>query len=284
MTRLRTTDIEHIAETLKAYDSQLVKKTGGTLRQIACRAVGVDEELIRRTQSQHPVAVIPVTSGRGIIEGFVEAVRAIAGHLGFKAFVTRQTDASGLGEAFGRGARVLLLSDDHSFLAICPIRNKVIHNSEATGKGFAIALAMMTGSLGDRAVLLMGAGIVGKSAAFAMSRTGARLSVYDIDLARSKKLAREVKRDLMRTVKVETDLDSALLRHKIYFDATPSSRLIRSGHITPETFIAAPGMPLGLTQRARNKVEERLLHDPLQIGVATMLLDALYGTQEKVLP
>ncbi len=284
MTRLRRNDIRHITDTLHPYDAQLLKKTGGTLKQIACRAVGVDEKSVRRTQRQYPVAVIPVTSGKGIIEGFVETVRGIAGHLGFPAFLTEETDASGLGEAVGKGAGVLLLSDDHSFLAICPMLNRVIHNSEATGKGFATALAMMMEGLRGKAVLLIGAGRVGKSAALTMAGMGAHLSVYDIDLARSRKLAREIERGLNSSVKVETDLDAALLRHRIYFDASPSPRLIHAEHITAKTFIAAPGMPLGLTSRAQNKVGNRLLHDPLQIGVATMLLDALYGSKEKVLP
>jgi hypothetical protein len=34
-------------------------------------------------------------------------------------------------------------------------------------------------------------------------------------------------------------------------------------------------MPLGLSPAARKKVSRRLLHDPLQIGVATMGMAAL---------
>ncbi len=46
MTRLRTEDIEHIARTLKAYDQELLNRTGNTLKGVACHALGVpDDEL-----------------------------------------------------------------------------------------------------------------------------------------------------------------------------------------------------------------------------------------------
>lgn len=44
--------------------------------------------------------------------------------------------------------------------------------------------------------------------------------------------------------------------------------------ITPQTYIAAPGMPLGLTRGAVEKIGDRLFHDPLQTGVAIMAIEA----------
>jgi len=44
--------------------------------------------------------------------------------------------------------------------------------------------------------------------------------------------------------------------------------------------VAAPGMPLGLTAAAAEKTGLRLLHDPLQIGVATMAVEALARAPE----
>jgi pyrrolysine biosynthesis protein PylD len=74
---------------------------------------------------------------------------------------------------------------------------------------------------------------------------------------------------------VERDLEEALRRHSIFFDASPAADIIRSEHIQPQTLIAAPGIPLGCTTEAYGLVKDRLIHDPLQIGVATMLAEVV---------
>ena len=43
MTRLRTEDIEHIPRELKAYDQQLLNRTGKTLKGIALHALGLGD-------------------------------------------------------------------------------------------------------------------------------------------------------------------------------------------------------------------------------------------------
>ena len=50
---------------------------------------------------------------------------------------------------------------------------------------------------------------------------------------------------------------------------------IEAKHIQPTTAIAAPGVPLGLSPEAQTRIESRLIHDPLQIGVATMMAFAV---------
>ena len=284
MTRLRAKDIHNITTSLNDYDAQLVKKTGGTLRQIACLTVGIDEEEVRRSQDNFRVSVIPITSGQGIIDGFASVVESITRHLGFPSSATQKTDVSGLGEAFEKGANIIMLADDHSFLAINPGLGRVVDNAEATGKGFATALERMIRGLRGKEVLLIGAGRVGKSAALSMARMGAHLSVYDIDRGRSENLAGEMRNILRDEVRVEIDVDEALHRYRIYFDASPAPEFILSKHITPETFVAAPGVPLGLSPGARAKASDRLLHDPLQIGVATMIMEAAYGSKKEILP
>jgi len=284
VTRLRAKDIRNITTTLKEYDLQLIRKTGGTLKQIACRTVGIDEEEIYRIHDNPKISIVPITSGQGIIEGFALAVESIARHLGFPSSITQKTDVSGLGEAFQTGANMIMMADDHSFLIINLPLKKVVDNAEATGKGFATALEMMTKGLSGKEVLLIGAGQVGRSAALSMVGMGAHLTVYDIDMGRSENLARGIRDLLKDDVRVENDLEEALLRHRIYFDSSPSPKFIHTKHITSDTFVAAPGVPLGLSPAAREKASDRLLHDPLQIGVATMIMDAVYGSKEKVLP
>ena len=71
-------------------------------------------------------------------------------------------------------------------------------------------------------------------------------------------------------ITIETDFREALVGHSLVVDATNAAEILQAQDISPQTFIAAPGMPLGLSRDALNKVSDRLLHDPLQIGVATM--------------
>jgi len=42
-------------------------------------------------------------------------------------------------------------------------------------------------------------------------------------------------------------------------------------HVSGNTLISAPGVPLGLTPQALMAASSRLLHDTLQLGVAAML-------------
>lgn len=60
------------------------------------------------------------------------------------------------------------------------------------------------------------------------------------------------------------------------YSACPAENVIEPKHITRDTKIAAPGIPLGVQGIGLEQFfKERLLHDSLQIGVATMLWDVL---------
>ena len=89
MTRLKEDDIDRIPGRCAEYDARLKRMTGVSLRELACRAVGVDEALIIDVLDRVRIAAVPVTSGLGVISGFSEAVASIVSHLGFGAFVTR---------------------------------------------------------------------------------------------------------------------------------------------------------------------------------------------------
>ena len=73
---------------------------------------------------------------------------------------------------------------------------------------------------------------------------------------------------------MEKNLEEALGRYTVFFDASTAANIIEAKHIKPETLIAAPGMPLGLTDEAYSLVEQRLIHDVLEIGVAAMFVHA----------
>lgn len=96
MTRLQTNDILKITDQLEDYNHELAAKTGHSLRQVACHAVEIAEPEALETISRTKVGVVPIQWGQGKIGGFCEATEGILKFLGFDAFITAQTDLSGL--------------------------------------------------------------------------------------------------------------------------------------------------------------------------------------------
>jgi 3-methylornithyl-N6-L-lysine dehydrogenase len=266
VTRLREEDLWPIAKELAAYDADLERKTGLGLKRIASRAAEIPEEAF----SSRPAAAIPMTSGCGRIAGFTETVAAILSYLGVPAILPSATDVMGITEAISKGAEIIFLADDHRFAAIDLPRRKVVENSGATARGYVTALEALTGGLKNQKVLVIGAaGEVGRQAVKALAGRGAGISAYDPNQEGLSSLRFEV------GLEIWSNLEEALQQHRIYFDASPAPGVIHARHIQPETMIAAPGIPLGVSTEAARMVGDRILHDPLQIGVATMLAEAL---------
>ncbi len=216
--------------------------------------------------------------GQGLLAGFPEAVAAIAAHLGFRAGVTASADAAGLAEAYEAGADLLLLADDRRFVAVDTRRRRVADNDGATGRGFAAGLEALAGGLLGRKVLLVGCGPVGRAAARFLADRGAQLGLCDLLRGRAEATARELALapgGASALVRVEEDLRSALRRYTLLLDATPAGAFIREDWLAAGTAVSAPGVPLGLTPEAARAVGGRLLHDPLQTGVAVMLAEAV---------
>jgi len=271
VTRLKSDDISSVASRITEYDAELQRKTGQSLSHIAARAAGQDAGQF--DTKRFKVAVVPLSCGEGIIGGFSEAVAGIIAHLGVEVFVTATPDAAGLAEAVERGADIIFQADDFRFVAVNLRTGKTADNSVATGRGYVAALEAMCGGLEGKQVLLVGAGQVGRSAAMAMAARGAGLSVFDVKQNASYDLASDVYLRFGCRVTVETDLDAALYRHRIVFDASPAEGFLGIRHLTPEMRIAAPGIPLGIEPAAWAQAEVRTVHDPLQLGVATMLYE-----------
>jgi len=270
MTRLRKEDVQGIGRNLRAYDRHLVRMTGLTLKGIGIRAAGLSEKVLEKALSKMKVSVVPTTCGHGIVEGFAESVRDILTYMGASVFQSRVEDVAGIAEAAEDGADLIFCADDQRFIALHLPFKRLIDNAEATARGYVEALRCVVGSLTNRKVLVIGgAGRVGGHAICALKDMGADVSVYDSD---RKRLAPFIKK---KNVSVESDLEEALARHDILLDASPATDIIRPEHIGESTVVAAPGIPIGLTEGAYVLVKDRLIHDPLQIGVATMLTMAI---------
>ena len=274
MTRLRSIDIIDIAANLPEYDEELIVKTGCNLKDIACHAVDFGNEKIEELFDSVMVGIVPITAGKGLIDGFSETVKQIVTHLGFRAFVTQAKDAAGMAEAFEKKSDIIMLADDNRFVALNAKGRGVIDNAEATGRGYVAGLNLMTGGLQGKSVLVIGCGRVGRSAVSSLVTIGATVTIYDINHQSCHDLADDVKDSMSTEIRVEKELNNALISHRILIDASPGVNIIDEEHIISETYICAPGIPLGLRGAALKKVSGRLLHDPLQIGVATMVVDA----------
>ena len=62
MTRLATKDVESISAKLFQYDTELISKTGHTLKSIACLTAGVQDDRIKNHLKNARVGVIPMVT------------------------------------------------------------------------------------------------------------------------------------------------------------------------------------------------------------------------------
>ena len=275
MTRLKTDDIRNIVTELDRYDEELIRKTGCTLAALAGRAAGVPDGDFKSFRENTRVGVIPFTGEKGRIAGFCETVAGIVSHLGFKTMVARDADAAGLAEAYEKKMEIIILADDLRFIAIHTPSRRVVDNAAATARGFVTGLSLMAGGLKQKKVLVLGCGKVGFRAAEALSLMDARVSVHDIEHRRSRVLAEKIKRTTGNKIHILETSHREVLDYDCIVDATPAKDIIKKHHVSSETFIAAPGVPCGVSADVVSAVSDRLLHDPLQIGVATMVFSAL---------
>ena len=80
--------------------------------------------------------------------------------------------------------------------------------------------------------------------------------------------------ELNIVIQVDNDWCSRAGKYQCIVDATPGVDVIDASVITQDSFVVIPGVPCGLSSEAREKLSNRYLHDPLQIGAATMVIDA----------
>ncbi|SDE65864.1 3-methylornithyl-N6-L-lysine dehydrogenase PylD [Sporomusa acidovorans] len=275
MTRLCEKDIDGIACRMEQYDQELINKTGHTLAEIAAHAAGMEQQGGEKIYDPGLVAVIPMTCGQGIIGGFTEAVAGILSFLEMRVFIPRAGDVNGIAAALAREAKILFMADDDRFIAVHLKSGRCIDNGEATGKGYVAALDYMLKGVNGQRILILGAGPVGCAAAFAAVNFGGNVAVYDKKAEASERMAQDIFNRYGRKICIEQDLKSALTNHHAIVVACPEAGFITQEVLAADSYVAAPGIPLGVCEDAREQIQNRLLHDPLQIGVATMLYECL---------
>lgn len=263
MTRLITDWIEDIEATIKDCEMDLINKTGLSYAELAAKAGGCSAADIRRASRENKIAVVPTTVGMGIIGSFAQSVAAIVGVMGFESFVTKHTDVNGLYEACQSQADIVFLADDDRFISINLNKRRMADNDTATALGYTAALEGAVGSLTGKEVLLLGCGRVGMELVKCLKAKGASLAVHDID------------QDRLTTVKnedvVSVQSPEEISKYRYIVDATSQGDWLHRDMLHPEAWIAALGIPLSLDHEACKTYADRLIHDPLQIGVASML-------------
>ena len=276
MTRLKESDICSIPSRLETYNRELLNITGRTLLGIACHACDVDEIEIKHQMKSFLIHVVPVTAGQGIIGDFSETVCAILQFLGFTAEVAAKSDITGISQAFEKGADAIFVADDHRFVALNLLTRIAVDNSRATGTAYSAALDLMAGGIQEKDVLVLGCGPVGEAVTRSLLSLGARVGLHDCSSRAALSLIKYIKK--RATLIIEENLPKALGKYQYIVDATPAGGLIPDNQLSPDTFISAPGVPLGVSEKGRQLLKNRLVHDKLELGVAAMAVSLLSST------
>ncbi|MDR3225584.1 MAG: 3-methylornithyl-N6-L-lysine dehydrogenase PylD [Clostridiales Family XIII bacterium] len=220
---------------------------------------GTDSVVIR-------AAVVRVTAGLGVIDGFSDSLCALLAWLGADVIVPAGTDVDGIYRAAEAGADIIFLADDDRFICMNLKSGTLSENNEATAYGYAEALNLMAGGLQGEEVLLIGFGAVGRCALKALKGLGASVTIHDKNASIQEQAAHEADAVCGR---------EAIGQYKLIFDATNEGGWLHTEDIHEEALISAPGLPLSLDAKAKEKYKDRIFSDVLQTGAAVMLCRAL---------
>lgn len=266
MSRLLESDINLIKTQLQDYEDLFIRQTGYTMEKIAQKAVGLTENTKRIK-----AAVIPVTSGLGIINGFSQAVGAILRYCQVETLITEKTDVAGLQQAYLSKCGLAFLADD----CVCAAFGigSAVHsdNGWATGRVFAAAIieAMKKQEINplQERVLIIGAGPVGQAAAHYIAEQHAIPVICDLDNNKASCLATTLEHS------VWISSPAPIPQFTYIIDASTTGDFITEENVTEKTIIAAPGMPCGATTAVREKTT--VIHNPLELGIITMYFDCM---------
>ena len=269
MTRLTPDMIAGVPEDKIDLDSALMRMCGTTVKGMAIQAAGMEGDY---DFSSFKVAVVPITSGLGVIGGFAQSVDAIVKRLGMNSYVTKGTDVQGFSEGIRDGADMIMMADDTMFIAYNVREGKQTNNSWGTAMGYSVCLRNAAGGLEGKDVLVIGAGFVGTEAVQILKGMGANVSVTDIIFEKAQALEKRF------GVKAVKDKEEAISKHKLILNAAPASfpgRIMAEGCI-----VSTPGVPHEFDEEGRRRAKA-IIHDPLEIGTAVMAVNSAFYSLKK---
>ena len=273
MTRLKTEWIDHMPEGMEEYNSSLKMKTGFDLAGLVMDTFGIPEEKYKRLAGSILVAAVPVTQGEGIIGSFSDSVAAIVRSMGFRTCVSEDTDVEGIYSSILMDADVIFMADDTRYLAFSRDNGSFGENNYATALGYIMVLRAMMKKAGTdiskEKILVAGNGLVGEEAVQILLNHGIDFDLYDKDPE-----AREAFRDL-DTGKYVLDSPEEIRNYRYILDFTNEGGWLGEELLGEDVIYASPGIPLSLTEKAAERLQNTAVYDNLEIGTAMMLGEIL---------
>ena len=273
MTRLKTEWIDYMLDGMNDYNSSLKAKTGFDLAGLTMDTFGISKEKYDRLTSSLLVAAVPVTQGEGIISSFSESVAAIIKSMGFRTYVSEDTDVEGIYGSILMDADVVYMADDTRYLAFSRDNGSFGENNYATALGFIMVLRDMMKKAGldisKEKILVIGNGLVGEEAVQILLNHGIDFDMYDKDPK-----AVEAFRDL-DTGKYVLSSPEEIKDYRFILDFTNEGGWLKDEMLGTDVIYASPGVPLSLDEKAAERLQNTAVYDNLEIGTAMMLGEIL---------
>lgn len=272
MTRLKTEDLMPAMGNMQAYNEKMREILGVGIHGVAAHALGLEEKTVALALQASTVGIIPISSGEGLISGFSQLLFETASFLGCKTQILAQ-DQEGFAQAKRDNYEIILWSDDDSYWAENLPFAFHAENGWATGLGYAAALDLMISRCQyEKKVLVLGAGPVGRSAAYALCLAGYQVVLCDKEREKSVNYAKT----LTNCMGVDLETIASCAPYSCMLDATPADTLYVEKYLTKNPCITAPCVPCPWV--GRKEYAAKLWHDPLQLGTAIMLASAVTRT------
>ena len=273
MTRLKTEWIEHMLTDMNKYNEDLRRKTGFDLPGLVMSTFGISSERYERHTRELLIAAVPVTQGEGIIGSFSESVAAIIKSMGFRTYVPEETDTDGIYSAILMDAGVIFMADDTRYLAFSRDNGSFGENNYATALGYIMALRAMMRKQGTdiskEKILVIGYGLVGEEAVQILDNHSIDFDLYDKD-----DKAADSFRNL-NTGRYILNSSDEIKNYKYILDFTNEGGWLRDEMLSDDVIYASPGVPLSLTEKAAERLQNTAVYDNLEIGTVMMLGEIL---------
>lgn len=255
MALLTPEDLENLSVQLEENDEIVKRVTGLNIREIC-------EELYGKKLDSPKIGIIPITAGNGIISNFTSSLLFIVQYFGLEGFITEHPDITGYYEAVSQGADIILMADDHIFVAHNLRNERIVSNHVATGVIYA-EIASRFREASSKDILVIGLGKVGYAGACHLVNKG--FNVYACDPNR------EFLNRAVEELGIRPYCSDDRKRFSMVFEATPNADTISEGMIEERCLVSTPGIPCGLPPEIGSRYRVDLVMEPLVIGVASML-------------
>ncbi|MDK2891650.1 3-methylornithyl-N6-L-lysine dehydrogenase PylD [Methanohalophilus sp.] len=259
MALLTPEDLENLLDKLNHNNEIIKKNTGMDIAEICHAIYGTNP-------GNERIGIIPITSGNGIISNFSASLLAITDYFGMDGFITKHPDITGYYEAITGKADIILMADDHIFIAHNLRNGKIATNHVCTGVIYA-EIASRYIHADSKEILVIGMGKVGYAGAEHLVNKGFTVYACDPD----KKIMEKAKKEL-GVIPYRCD---GTRKFSMVLEATPNPNTISEGMVAERCLVSTPGIPCGLPEEIGRRKGVDLVMEPLVIGVAAMLYSVI---------